>query len=106
VSTYRAKQGKKYTTDELDFLKEKVCESNMGSAEIANKFFKKFNKSGRKLDNLKRKINEIAKEENIDLKEQVREEARGKLGDSKMAPANVLASWYPFVRFLYFSSSH
>jgi len=56
------------------------------------------------LDNLKRKINEIAKEENIDLKERVREEARGKLGDSKMAPANVLASWYPFAHFLYFSS--
>jgi len=41
-----AKQGKKYTTDELDFLREKVCESNMGNAEIANKFLKNLTRVG------------------------------------------------------------
>jgi len=35
VSTHMAKQGKKYTTDKLDFLKEKVCERNLAWSVIA-----------------------------------------------------------------------
>jgi len=64
--------------------------SELTKAEIADKFWKEFEESGRKINNIKQKITKVATEKGIDLKERICAEPQSSLGNSKMNPSNTL----------------
>jgi len=80
----------KYSDEQIDFINNLLDNSELTKAEIADKFLKEFEESGRKIDNVKQKITKVATEKGIDLKERVRAEPRSSLGNSKMNPSNTL----------------
>jgi hypothetical protein len=85
----------KYSDEQIDFISDQLESTENTKGEIAEEFIKAFPKSGRKIENIKQKITKMATEKGVDLKDRVRGEARGVLGNRKMSSQNTLSSTPP-----------